>query len=80
MARRNFHVVEELIFRPERIMVWAAEICHDHLVELPSQVSIIQRMRTAARVSSEEAEHFKLIISFRELRAGHEGQFLDEGE
>ena len=69
MARRNFHVVEELFLRLERIMVWAAEICHDHLVELPSHVSIIQRRRTAARVSSGEAEHFMLIMSFRELRA-----------
>jgi hypothetical protein len=68
ITSKNFHVVEELILRFERMMVWAAEICQLHLVELPSQISIIQSRRTVAMVYSREALDLELISSLRDLR------------
>lgn len=45
-------------------------MCQDHFVELPSQISIMQRSRTVARVSSgDPIFEVELIIMFRDLRA-----------
>ena len=68
MGRRNFQVVEELILCLEQV-VCATKIRHDHCVELPSYISIMQRRRTVASVSSGEPENVVLTLWLRDLSA-----------
>jgi len=71
IASRNFQVVvEHSVLGFERIIVWAAEICQSHLVELPSEISIIHRSKTVASVSSGEPTYLTPIISLSAFRAG----------